>query len=276
MMQTWNAGRIVCMVKIFQWQGNEKAAEFCAATAAAVAVCVCMLFFFQFIGIFFFSCMFDGIFSLSSFRTFDGPVPHSFKSKAFIKPMARCQPFAIHKHLLCMKPHISHVYITHTHKWKTIDREANARARESAQTESPIHISPFQLTYAGPYISMQHGKSKKHKNTTKYVYESFAGIINVVYFVLALWLETGCCDKNMNMNQTEKLIYLFSTYIFWSLVLVIRFYCPCMSLTLALSVCVCVQWKLLKSMYLQIPCQKHFCSLLRVADVFVRFSRNLD
>lgn len=150
---------------------------------------------------------------------------HSFKSKPFIKPMARCRPFSIHKHLLCTKSHISHVYMTAREK----GQESGSTYRTDRQfaPRSRAYIAPLIFAHFIPPFSSacccycccmgknsSSSSSKKHKNTKHKLYIwKFVSIINVVYFALALWLETGCCDKNMNMNQTEKLIYLFSTYI---------------------------------------------------------------
>lgn len=156
---TMECGRNVSMVKIFQWQGNEKAAEFSDAVAVNVCECVlCMCVVFLSIHRHFL-CMFDVIFHLPPFKHLTVLCLILLSQKRSSNRW-RAVNHSQSTSICYARSHIYHMSISHTKK-KAEDRVANARARESAHTESPIHISPFQLWLAGPYI--RHAARKKQE-----------------------------------------------------------------------------------------------------------------
>lgn len=123
-------------------------------------------------------------FARCSFQAFYDPLLSLLSQKHSIetKWMARCRPFSfyflsIHKHLLCTKPHISHVCIkTHIQYIGPAHHPAAAAANAVVvavvvvvvvvATTMPHHQQQTvpNDTFAGS-LNGCHGKSKKHKNT---------------------------------------------------------------------------------------------------------------
>lgn len=101
------------------------------------------------------------------------------------------------------------------HFYYTVYRQQHSACEPLAHSSARFSRSAVRSPAAWRKTRTQNTNYVYIHTSIRSIYKSLLGIINVVYFALALWLETGCCDKNM--NQTEKLIYLFSTYIFFGL-----------------------------------------------------------